>query len=144
MHYILALIFSFFLLGCGSSTSPTSQEPASAPSGPISIDQTPQYTEYADRITGRGRASVLFFSSKQDPFSIQSDRLLLSLYSSGSAKISTYRVDIDTVTGAKIRFGVFVPDTFVLIDAGGSRVGALVHPTQAELRTLVTTASFPK
>ncbi len=141
---LAAFLSIIFLTACGAvPSSDSSESTTSERSGPIAIDRRPVYAEYEDRITGHGRASILFFYKHHDPFSQKSDATLLTAYASGAAKYSTYRIDLDASTGAALRFGVFVPNTFVLLDQKGDRVGSLVHPTTTELLTFIQSAAFP-
>ncbi|MDD5055906.1 MAG: hypothetical protein PHZ00_06605 [Candidatus Peribacteraceae bacterium] len=99
-----------------------------------------QYTSYApERIIGR--TSVLFFAKDADPFSRLSDQRLQTLYGSGSATLSTYRVPFNESADLQLRYGVFVEDTFVLVGTGAERLSLIIHPSEMELKELITSRS---
>lgn len=95
------------------------------------------YTEYSDRVIGRGKSSVLFFFRPTDPFSVRNDAVIRAVYGTGAAVVSTYRVDYPTSTGARLKYGVLIEDTFVLLDAQGQRVASFIHPTDEEIRIIL-------
>ena len=94
------------------------------------------YAPYTPGVLARGGAALLFFAS-EDPFSAASDAFLRSVYPSSGATIPTYRVAFSTSTGARLTYGVLIPNTFVLIDGGGQRTAAVIHPSEEELRILL-------
>lgn len=122
------LLFS----ACGGA-APAEEVPAKA-EVPSSV---PVYAEYSSRGVDTRHGAILFFAKQSDPFSAASDAALRSLYDAKTALVSTYRVDFPTSTGARLRYGVIVEDTFVLLDATGERVNAFVHPTADDLKILV-------
>ncbi len=132
------------LAGCGrpQSTAVSPQVPASE-SGAVSsiaalaVPGRPAYTLYNARYVGKGQSSLLFFSQNSDPFSAQSDLNLRKLYASGSAAVSTYRLDFGSETGARFSYGVIVPDTFVLLGSSGERKTSIIHPQEEELKALL-------
>jgi len=63
--------------------------------------------------------------------------MLQAIYASGSALLSTYRLDYGSSTGARFTYGVIVPDTFVLLGPDGVRKTNVIHPSEAELRALL-------
>lgn len=95
-----------------------------------------QYTSYDDDAVARGESALLFFAS-DDPFSDASEAFLHKAYESGAAKVSAYRLEFGSSTGARLTHGVLVPNTFVLLDASGQRVTAVIHPSQEELSILL-------
>ena len=144
MPVIPALLLTLLLVSaCRFSPPETNGEALPTErSGPVALQQKPVYTDFSDKTLGHGRASVLFFRSLNDPFSIKSDAFLQSFYASDAALLSTYRIT-DAADDLKLRYGVFVSDTFVLLDIKGEPKGALVHPTEKELQLLLTTGSLP-
>lgn len=99
------------------------------------------YASYEPRILQLRQPMVLFFSKATDPFSLQHDMMLQSLAAAHTLRIAAYRVDFDSGTGARLAFGVVVPDTFVFLDARGQRTSLLIHPTPDEVRALLTIRS---
>ncbi len=140
MHKRLAVIgFLFLLAACGGPPAteivvPTESDESS--SADLSNDDV-LYTEYSDRLVGQGESSVLFFSKPTDPFSMKSDAVIRATYGSGAALVSTYRLDFQTSTGARLKYGVLVEDTFVLVDSTGARVANFVHPPADVIGTIL-------
>ncbi len=107
----------------------------------LSPDKSPSpfpYELYTSDELIRGKAAVLFFASPDDPFSVEHHGLVTDLFNTAQLKVAVYRVDFATATGTKLAFGVIVPDTFVVLDANSERSGSFLHPTDTELRTLLT------
>ncbi len=132
----LAVLGIFLALtGCGGpSTVPADQE---APAPETTLQTKPRYIPYSPRELDSRRGAILFFAGTADRFSVANDHLLQSLYESGAVSVSTYRVDFGSATGARLKYGVIVEDTFILLDASGERVGAYTHPSPDEVRILV-------
>lgn len=135
--------FATFLLllltACGSTPQAPDTTPATS-SGTVVQNLNKggvTYTDYSDRSIGRGKSSVLFFFRATDPFSVRNDAIIRSVYGTGAAVVSTYRVDYPTSTGARIKYGVLIEDTFVLLDAQGQRVASFIHPTEEEIRIIL-------
>ncbi len=97
----------------------------------------PEYVPYHPRQIDSRQGAILFFAKETDPYSIEHDQLLRTLYESGAVSVSTYRVDFASATGARLTYGVITEDTFILLDASGERVGAYTHPSSEEIRILV-------
>lgn len=143
----IARLISFFSLIFLAACSQA--QPASAPQAPHSqsgmvssivattIPEQPVYALYNAQLALKGRDSLLFFAQANDPFSAQSDLLLRNLYASGTVKISTFRLDFGTETGAKFAYGVIVPDTFVLLGPIGEWKKSLIHPQEGELKAFL-------
>lgn len=127
-----AFLLLLALSGCGTP-APT---PEPAPS-PAQTETRPRYLPYSPRMVDSRRGAMLFFVKDSDPYSVEHDHLLESLYESGSVSVSTYRVDFGSATGARLKYGVIVEDTFILLDASGERVGAFTHPSTADIHVLV-------
>ena len=135
------------LSGCGGSANPVATEPTAssssaqasslASSGSGSAPHV-RYETYIDGVLSRDKRSVLFFQQPADPFSQRSDHILRQAYASGSAKISTYRLDSGTASGMKLAYGVLLPDTFVVVSATGAKITSILHPNVGELRSLIT------
>ncbi len=99
------------------------------------------YASYEPRVLRLRKPIVLFFAKASDLFSLQHDMQIQSLAAAHTLRLSVYLVDFDTGTGARLAFGVVVPDTFVLLDAQGQRTSLLIHPTPHELHALLSTPS---
>ncbi len=144
----LVLGSAFLFAACGTATPAavlSTDVPASVASSqqaapPPSADSSPSYALYQDGVIGRGKSIVLFFAKKSDPFSQRSDEMIRRVYASGAALLSTYRIDSDTSTGARLTYGIIVPDTFVLLGADGARQTNLIHPDETELKSFLAPA----
>jgi hypothetical protein len=97
----------------------------------------PAYVENFGRLPVRG-PMILFFSKVADPFSERSDAVLRSVYGSGAALFTTYRLDLGSSTGAKLKYAVFTEDTFVSVSGSGT-VQSIVHPSAQQIRELLKT-----
>lgn len=84
---------------------------------------------------------MLFFAADNDPFSLAHETVLRDLDVTRQLQIVTYRVDVDAYPGLKLRYGVIVPDTFVLLDASAERVQSWIHPNENDLRALLSAAA---
>jgi len=126
--------FAFLLSACDSSASDLSA--ALVPAETTNAIR-PTYTEYSPRSLNFSHGAILFFATTDDPFSVSHDQLLQRLYASGSVSVPTYRVDFGSATGARLRYGVVIEDTFILLDASGERVGAYTHPSPEDIAILV-------
>lgn len=126
---------ALFLGGCATTAAPASDE--RVPSSGAAAHAKPRYSPYTVRNLDSRHGAILFFARSSDPYSVDHDHLLQSLYESGAVSVSTYRVDFASATGARLQYGVIIEDTFILLDASGQRVGAFTHPSPDEIRILV-------
>lgn len=141
---MLALVLA--LSACGTSQVPATAEPdanasvgvESGTSAVLKQAANVFYRDFADGDLATGRPVALFFHQNADPFSQRSDRLLRQWYGSGAVDVSTLRVDVGTASGMTLAFSVLLPDTFVLLNASGSKVASVLHPTAQELRSLLS------
>lgn len=136
----VTLLCTFLCASCGGPPPPAASEvsPDTAEPGVVNLNKGGVvYREYAEKLVGRGKSSVLFFAKEGDPFSVRSDAAIRAVYGTGAAVVTTYRLDYPTSTGARIKYGVVVEDTFVLLDAQGQRVTSLIHPTVEEIRIIL-------
>jgi len=95
------------------------------------------YLAYSDGVIGNGKTSVLFFHASWCPSCRQGDKDLAGIYGKGNAKVNTYKVDYDTSTELKQRYGVTYQHTFVLIDGQGKALKTLQGASAAELAALI-------
>ncbi len=141
MKTCVALLgFALLLSACGEPSGTVDSVPVHSQASVASSNPNQGgviYAQYSDRLIGRGKSSVLFFFKASDPFSLRSERAIQSMYGSGSAVVSTYRLEYPTATGARIKYGVLVEDTLVLLDASGQRVASFVHPSAEEIRIIL-------
>jgi hypothetical protein len=134
-------ILTVGIAACGGSVpSPDSGTVTETPAVPtIDPFTKPIYSSYSPYLLHTGSSAVLFFAKSGRLFSQRSERVITEAYGSGAANVSTFRIDLGTATGMALQYGVFVEDTFVLIDGEGNRKRLLVHPNAGELRTLLRT-----
>lgn len=110
---------------------------ASTPLGPATYDV------YREGVVGNGRKSVLFFYASWFPYCAENDAKISSLYASGGVKVPTFRVDYDASSALRLQYSVVTQDTFVVVDGNGNRVQSIVHPDDAELRSLLGLPPVP-
>jgi hypothetical protein len=144
MRRIILLSCSLLLLvACGPKAPATSTDTpglvaAVIPDVPLPpLPQKPAYLPFDGLLLGRDVPFVLFFAQKLDPFSERSDNVIRTVYASGSAMISTMRVEYGTATGERFRFGVVVPDSLVVLRSDGERLENLIHPSSEDIRALL-------
>jgi thiol-disulfide isomerase/thioredoxin len=97
----------------------------------------PVYTAYSEGVIGNGQMSVLFFHAPWCPDCKKADNELTEIYSAGSAVVATYKVDYDSQTDLKTRYGVTNQHTFVVIDGQGNAVRLITGATKDQLKALV-------
>jgi hypothetical protein len=138
MRFVILLLCFVILSSCGTPSEPlldTAQELGTE--NTLRVDGlAPVYAPYSDDIDLQ-QGAILFFAKDGDPFSLKHDAHLQALYAAGSGSVSTYRVDFSTATGARIRYGVIVEDTFVVLDRSGDRIASYLHPTGDDIAALI-------
>ncbi len=135
------MIFLFALAACGTTSPVTKQQVTKKIVNSSSVANLNKggviYTDYSGSLVGRGKSSVLFFFKASDPFSVRNDATIRSVYGSGAAVVTTYRLDFLTSTGARLQYGVLLEDTLVLLDTAGQRVASFIHPSEEEIRIIL-------
>lgn len=122
-----------------SSAPDTERLPLATPSDVASSSASgPSYASYANHVLADGRTKVLFFHAPWCPFCVKSDANLHALYGTQAPTISTYKVDFDSATELRQRYGVVVQDTFVVIDGDGGKIDVRHNPTMEDLSRLLT------
>ncbi len=79
---------------------------------------------------------LLFFGKSGDPFTKRTDKILRSLYGSGSVTMHTRYIDYDQSMSVRLQNEVITYDTLVL-RVKGEILKSIVHPSQAELQSLL-------
>ncbi|MBI3332427.1 S-layer homology domain-containing protein [Candidatus Peregrinibacteria bacterium] len=118
-------------------TPPASSSVSSVVSSNPPSTNAPAYLAYQEGVIGNGQKSVLFFHASWCPYCKANDARLTSWYSSETMPVPTYKVDYDTQTSLKSRFGVTSQDTFVLIDGSGNEITRVTFPSESMLRDLL-------
>lgn len=137
------------LTACQSPSAPVTnnQNMQASASADTSLDSSgnpwarPQdntYSSYRDGVIGNGKPALLFFSSKNDPFSDKTNSLFLNMYQHGHFTLSTYRIDKESAPDLSRRYIVVLGDTVVLIDGNGDSVASQFHPTEADIKDLLS------
>jgi hypothetical protein len=119
--------------GLASSSSKTTSSSSVA----TATKTSGAYADYTDGVIGNGEASALFFHDKTSADSKATDAAIKALYKSGSASVTTYRVDIDGFTKLKTTYDIVQGNTVVLVDADGKVVKTVQNPTPNELSALL-------
>ena len=96
-----------------------------------------EYMTYQDGVIGNGEESVLFFHAAWCPYCIANDASLDEWYQSEVFPVSVYKIDYDTATELKQRFGVTQQDTFIRIDGDGNEIKRIGFPSESALRDLL-------
>ncbi len=94
------------------------------------------YRPYQPDIALGEQGSILFFAQADDPFSLEHEEIILSYAVKKELRLPVFRVDFLNKQ-MKLSYGVIVPDTFIVLDATGQRLRSIIHPSTAELRTLL-------
>jgi hypothetical protein len=139
MRHAFFLLCLLALCSCSTpkeSVVDTLQESTSDTSH-ATVSSSPVYAPYEEDID-IGTGALLFFAKDGDSFAAKHDTLLQSLYASGSGVVSTYRIDFASATGARLRYGVVVSDTFVLLNASGVPIGRFINPTEEKIVALIS------
>lgn len=97
------------------------------------------YRSYSSDVVLEGRNMLLFFVQTGDPFTEEHDGILSDAAKTRQLQVLTYRIDFGENSTLRFRYGVIVPDTFVLIDAKGNKLQSILHPSESELRALLST-----
>ncbi len=95
------------------------------------------YLAYSDGVLGNGETKLLFFHAPWCPFCVANDALLHTLYDGEDFSRSTYKIDYDTATELRSRYGIVTQDTVVLVDGNGEKLESLIHPSESDFRTML-------
>ena len=143
--------FAVALAGCTPppQTSQQVPEPATNTSSAVASDnaiapdaaEQAVYAPYREGIIGNGQTSVLFFHATWCGECKRDDKALTEWYENNEIEISTYKVDYDTATDLKSRYGIVQQNTYVVIDGEGNAVKTVSFPGVDTLRELLTSAA---
>jgi thioredoxin 1 len=95
------------------------------------------YADYADAVLADGKTKVLFFHAAWCPICKDANAKLQSWFPSAEFSRSIYKVDYDTATALKAKYGVTYQHTFVLVDGQGTMLSKLEGPTDEQLMSLL-------
>lgn len=106
---------------------------------PVSASQgAAAYQSYTEGVIGSGEPIVPFFAASWCPACKEHDTLLRDWYSSGDVLVSTYKIDYDTASDLRSRYGVVQQDTFVRIDERGDVLQVISFSDEVSLRNLIS------
>src|SRR3989344_7594978 len=100
-------------------------------------EESGQDLPYAEGIIGNGRQSVLFFWASWCPYCKTNDERLKKWEDDGLLDFNAYKVNYDTESDLKNRYGVVNQDTHILIDGDGDEIRRVTFPSEEALRDLV-------
>ena len=100
-------------------------------------EESGQYLPYAEGVIGNGRQSVLFFWASWCPYCKTNDERLKKWEDDGLLDFNAYKVNYDTESDLKNRYGVVNQDTHILIDGDGDEIRRVTFPSEEALRDLV-------
>ena len=96
------------------------------------------YVAYRDGVIGNGETSVLFFHAAWCPICKREDANLANWFSTQADTLLTvFKVDYDSSSELKQRYGVTYQHTFVKIDGKGNMLEKVQGPSQAQLMQLL-------
>ena len=110
----------------------TSSPPASS-----AVALTGKYQAYYEGVVGNGEENVLFFHAAWCPYCREGDAKLSELYATQTFVRSTYKVDYDTATALKKKYGVTQQHTFILINEMGNEIARVSFPDDQKLLSLL-------
>lgn len=95
------------------------------------------YAPYMPAVLADGQMKVLFFHAAWCPICRQADQTITAWFDADRAMVSVYKVDYDSETELKSRYGVTYQHTYVLVDGEGNALKTLLAPTDSELQMLM-------
>jgi thiol-disulfide isomerase/thioredoxin len=92
------------------------------------------YSAYSDSVLANGETKVLYFYAGWCPKCRAHDERLSAWYPSDDFAYSVYKIDYDSSTELKQRYGVVQQHTFVLVDGQGNKISSVSYPDDAGLQ----------
>lgn len=80
------------------------------------------YADYIEGVIGNGEVSVLFFASRGNENFKKQEEVLAKIYDARKVGVHTYRVDFDTATDLRQRYGITVQNSYVVIGGDGNAI----------------------
>lgn len=117
-------------------------EPEAEPEPAPVAEQAPtavatSYSAYSDGVIGNGKESVLFFHAAWCPKCQSNDAKLSAWYEGNTFGRSIYKIDFDSATALRGKYGVTGQDTFILIDGAGNEISRARFPSEAALKEML-------
>lgn len=117
-----------------SGTGAAMQGGSAAPGAQV---QSASYMAYSDGVLMNGTPKILFFHAAWCPICRAADEQLTGWYGARRPTIDTYKVDYDTQTELKAKYGVTYQHTFVLVDGEGNMIQKVQGPSETALQALI-------
>ncbi len=95
------------------------------------------YSNYAPSVLMDGQTKVLFFHAAWCPVCRSANTELEEWYAAGLPTRNVYKVDYDTETELKSKYGVTYQHTFVLVDGQGNAIETIQGPSDTALKQLI-------
>lgn len=136
---ILILTVGYFATA-GEETPNDQPSTVTAPSTPAATDAAAEntrpgtYTSYDENVLATTEADriLLFFHATWCPSCRALDQDIVANQANIPENVAIYRVDYDTATELKRKYGVTTQHSVVEIDRSGERIGDITHPLTLE------------
>lgn len=115
-----------------SASSPQAMEEENA-----ATETDASYSDYEPSVLANGEMKVLFFYAAWCPICRAAEADVQAWYGAELPSINMYKVNYDTETALKSRFGVTYQHTFVLVDGEGNAVTTVQGPSDEQLRRMI-------
>jgi thioredoxin 1 len=99
--------------------------------------QSAVYTAYDSSVLMNGETKVLFFHAAWCPVCRAADVDLQEWFAQNLPTLNVYKVDYDTSTDLKSKYGVTYQHTFVLVDGQGNALKTIQGPSDEALKDLI-------
>ncbi|MDP7247864.1 MAG: thioredoxin family protein [Candidatus Peribacteraceae bacterium] len=149
MRFIpIAIIAAITLSACGHTTPqkrsdaeakprPVAQAQEAQPTRAVPKASAAEYKDFSGGVIGNGEESVLFFHATWCSTCVKEDKNLRSWYPSQDM-LPLYKIDYDSNTDLRKKYGVNMQHTFVKIDKKGNVVKVLPGPTPDALKSFLS------
>ncbi len=94
-------------------------------------------TLLADSVLNDGKMKVLFFHASWCPGCKATDAKITSMYTNGTKALATYKINYDTESMLKQKYGITMQDTLVKVDGTGTMISKVAAPKEADLKSLI-------
>lgn len=91
----------------------------------------------ADTVLMDGATKVLYFYASWCPTCKAGDATLTSWYAAGGEMLSTYKINYDTESALKQKYGVTSQHTFVKVDGQGNVIEKIMGPSNDQMKALL-------
>jgi len=95
------------------------------------------YAVFTPAVLTDGQPKVLFFHAAWCPVCKEADTKLTAWFENEMPTIDVYKLNYDTETSLRSKYGVTYQHTFVLVDGEGNEVQVIQGPSDAALKALI-------